>query len=81
MDETNREFGRFQVPRFKAIEWHILDEELERGRRADDRLVFAIPDDLKHDSVTAFRLELPAEAVEREGVFRFRIPVEMIEGF
>jgi hypothetical protein len=81
MDETNREFGRFHVPRFNAIEWHIPDEQLERGRRADDRLVFAIPDDVKHDSVTAFRLELPAEAVGREGVFRFRIPVEMIEGF
>jgi hypothetical protein len=81
MDETNREFGRFQVPRFKAIEWHIPDERLERGQRSADRLVFAIPTDVKHDSVAAFRLELPAEAVERQGVFRFRIPVEMIEGF
>jgi hypothetical protein len=81
MDETNREFGRFQVPRFKAIEWHIPDEKLERGQRADDRLVFAIPRDVKHDAVAALRLELPAEAVERRGAFRFRIPVEMIDGF
>jgi hypothetical protein len=81
MDENNREFGRFDVPRFNAIEWHIPDELLERGRQTDDRLIFAIPGDVKHDAVTAFRLELPAQAVEREGVFRFRIPVEMIDGF
>jgi hypothetical protein len=81
MDETNREYGRFSVSRFKAIEWHVPDEQLEPAQEIDDRLTFAIPEDVPHDSIAAFRLELPAEALSLEGTFRFRIPVEMVEGF
>ena len=81
MDEEGRQFEPFRVSRFRSIEWHIEGESLEKMQHVDDRLVFIVPPDVNRDLVNAFRLELPAEAVGRTGVYRFRIPVDMIEGY
>jgi hypothetical protein len=80
-DEDGRQFEPFRVSRFHSIEWHVAEDSLERGLELDDRLVFILPPDVNHDLAEAFLLELPAAAIGREGTYRFRVPVTMIEGF
>lgn len=80
-DAQDRSFDRFISARFKAVEFHVAEEQLERAQEVDDRIVFAIPSDVSHDETDAFYLELPGQAIGCDEVFRFRIPVDMITDF
>jgi len=60
------------------IQGHIEGATLDPKEKRSDMIVYEISDDVKRDEVEYYRLELPAEATGRGGVFRFEIPVSMV---
>ncbi len=63
-----------------GVKGHIEHVTMEPRDRAEDLLVFEVPDGFWRRDFRVLRLELPAEALGVHGAFRFEIPRDMIDG-
>jgi hypothetical protein len=74
-DEHGNTYDRWRVGAEHATEQPIRRLALYPGKTAKDCLRFQVP----VSRATVLSLELPGDAVGANGVFRFRLPVEMIQ--
>ena len=78
-DATGQVWPTVMVPGLIRLDSQNLQSTIQRSRTITDVVVFQIPDGVKPANAAPFRLSLPGEAVDRQGMFRFEIPASMIE--
>ncbi len=64
-----------------AIQGHVSEAPLYRSEQTRDAIVFAVPEQADRAAISSLHLELPAAAYGGEGILRFEIPVDMIQGW
>ncbi|MBM3999529.1 MAG: hypothetical protein FJ297_08335 [Planctomycetes bacterium] len=80
-DDRSRPYSLLEFGEGDKVQGIQTDVDLEPSRRVTDSLIFDVPSDLDRSSVRAFHLWLDGAAQGIEHPFRFRIPVDMIEGW
>ncbi|MFO0820119.1 MAG: hypothetical protein U1A77_19370 [Pirellulales bacterium] len=64
-----------------AVQGHVSEAPLYRSEQMRDAIVFAVPEQVDRAEISSLHLELPAAAYGGEGILRFEIPVDMIQGW
>jgi hypothetical protein len=80
-DDQGRSYSLLKFDDVTYVEGQRLADRIEPQQEVRDTVVFLIPEEVDRSAIDYFRLALPAAAVGLPGFFRFRIPVEMIDGF
>jgi hypothetical protein len=80
-DNTGRVYEFYRPPGMVEIQGHAPVTEISKDESMRDRLIFVLPPSTERGDVRSLYLRLPATAIDTPGVFLFRIPVEMIDGF
>lgn len=79
-DDRARSYALLRFDDATSVEGQRWVDSLAPRDRAQDTVVFLLPDEVDRTQVAFFRLSLPAAALGLDDAFRFEIPVEMIEG-
>ena len=81
VDDLGNAYALHKFTGATAVQGHVPEATLVRSEQTRDAIVFALPDQIDRADVAWFHLELPAGAYGGEGVLRFEIPVDMIQGW
>ena len=81
VDDQGRSYAMQEFAHVAGLQGHTPRAILANKEKAEDVVIFTIPESVDRRTVRYFRLELPAEAYGGSGVYRFEIPPQAIQGF
>jgi hypothetical protein len=81
VDDQGRSYEMRNFRSVSGVRGHTDRADLKHRESVSDVVIFEIPSTLNRREIRYFRLELPAEAYGRSGVYRFQIPRRAAQGF